>query len=489
MWVSLSDIQQGRSRDHEGHILGNRKIVVPSCSSESGEKDPRKSNIEEIQQFVSASRNILLEKLIPEGSLEAAPRVWIIGGGPSLRGFDFSMLKGEIVLGVNRAYELDCITCSVISDPRLKDWIEAGTLGEEALKKWNNLRVVKLFTVLENTPLVSPEQDPVYVCYWNREIDAKPKTGRFSLKDLGYSNNTGLRALQVALALGAKDIRLLGFDMGGGESIQSEQQWFHEGYPKSSRQNNSTYKRMIPKFQEVANQAAALGVSITNYSMGSGLHYFPKKELASVREIVFNKPERPVVVGYYTAGTSYAQEIVEMERSARFFGLDVDIVEVEPRGDWHYNCMLKGHVVREMMEKYQGRPILYLDADSRVRRYPTLFDNYAVDFAYCTFDWDNIPGTGRRGKEVSSAVMYIRRTPATIELINRWCDANERNIRDGQRVFDQVVLSKVLVGARDKERHGHLPMNYNQIFDSMAGLGDPVIEQMQASRRFKREVS
>jgi len=31
-------------------------------------------------------------------------------------------------------------------------------------------------------------------------------------------------------------------------------------------------------------------------------------------------------------------------------------------------------------------------------------------------------------------------------------------------------------------------MSHDQIFDSMAELGDPVIEQMQASRRLKSEV-
>ena len=50
--------------------------------------------------FVPTDRRLFPNTL--EDDTWKGRRCFIIGGGPSLRGFDFSSLKGELVIGVNR---------------------------------------------------------------------------------------------------------------------------------------------------------------------------------------------------------------------------------------------------------------------------------------------------------------------------------------------------------------------------------------------------
>jgi len=72
-------------------------------------------------------------------------RCFIVGGGESLKDFDFSKLSGELVIGVNRAYEkVDC-TIMFALDYKLYNWIVEGKLGQEAKEKFNNFKGHKVW--------------------------------------------------------------------------------------------------------------------------------------------------------------------------------------------------------------------------------------------------------------------------------------------------------------------------------------------------------
>jgi hypothetical protein len=175
----------------------------------------------------------------------------------------------------------------------------------------------------------------------------------------------------------------------------------------------------------------------------------------------------PVIVSFYTP--AYEAEAREMERTARAFGFFTDVRAVPDLGDWANNCAMKPAVIRDRMQDYPGRAVVWLDADARVRKPPVLLCHLRCDFAA---HW-------RYEVELLSGTMFWGPTAAARTLAERW--AQEQQRLPGE--WDQKVLQRV-IEARDIEGlrvHG-LPAAYTAIFDARM-CDEPVIEHMQASRR------
>lgn len=456
--------------------------------------DQQTQNFEYLKALIAKSRNKDIHNLVGNLPLAECPRVWIVGGGPSLRGFDFNQLDGEVVFAVNRSFEhVPNPSCVVSMDSRFIMWATEGNLGQKAANIWRNLKCPKICAFLKNSPGTYDHEQPVYVV--ERDPNGKPSMGRPSMDKLHDCNNSGLAAIQLAWAMGAKVINLLGFDMGvsaleddeietvGGRERQA---WFHDGYP--SKQSTDVYSKMSRGFKPFAEAMEADKVKVTLFGE-STLKCFDKKDLAEAEELLAKKVARPTVVGYYTENTAYAEEAKAMEETAVFFGLETDIIPMCNYGSWQANTLAKSYFLKTMLDR-RNAPILYLDADARVRKYPRFFDDFGKDFAYCTFDWPKVKGSKRKDKETSSAVLYLAPTEEVKTLLTVWTDACERCLQDDTGDNDQQVLEAAIESMPElKKNTAEVPMSYNQIFDSMAGLGEPVIEQMQASRRLKEAVS
>ena len=80
--------------------------------------------------------------VLPDGAWKSQ-RCFVVGGGPSLRGFDFSKLYGELTIGINRAYEAFDCTIMFGMDKQLYNWIVNGKLGAEAKKKYEDFKGYK----------------------------------------------------------------------------------------------------------------------------------------------------------------------------------------------------------------------------------------------------------------------------------------------------------------------------------------------------------
>jgi hypothetical protein len=489
--IATHEIALSQRAEHPESVAVPVKYIT---TSDVHKKMEIARNRQELRDIISASMNIPLIHLVAGDAFAKAPRVWIIGGGPSLKGFDFNKLAGEVVIGTNRAYELDVVGINCSMDLRFKQWAMKGKLGngdkEKSVSKdkWDNFRGVKVFTVIPEAAITEPTEEPVFVLTRPDVDHGQPDVpmSNISIHGLSSGNNSGQMALQFAIALGATEIHLLGFDMSG--TPDGHQEWFHSGYPEN--QGSSVYNYMLKSFDPIAIHCRKNNIRVVNHSENSALTTFEIESLDTVDSYTSPKNHRPLVIGYYTKDSEYKKEIRGMEQTARFFGLDVHIYEMESLEDWHYNCLLKPTVIEQAMKDFPKRPLLFLDADARIRKYPELFDGWMTNFGYCQFDWANVPDATRQDTEVSSAVLFIRPTVATKDLIFRWKDACERCISNKEKVFDQQVLAKVLQSWKVPKECvvERIPMSYNQIFDTMAGLGEPVIEQMQASRRLKGTV-
>lgn len=181
---------------------------------------------------------------------------------------------------------------------------------------------------------------------------------------------------------------------------------------------------------------------------------------------------RPVVVSFFTRDTAYEREAREMEATARAFGLFTDVRGVPNLGDWTRNCGMKPAYIRDRMQDYPGRPIVWLDADARVRQLPDLFATLDCDFAA---HW-------RYGSELLSGTLYFGPTEAARTLAAAWAEQQMRT----PDVWDQKVLQRVIESGIPPVRLDALPASYVAIFDArMCGEDEWVISHHQASRQLR----
>ena len=181
--------------------------------------------------------------------------VFIIGGGNSLKDFDWKLLEGENTIGCNSAFVLGEKICKIciFGDPK---WFR---------KFQNELQTYKgvLFTnasQLRNTRL-----------RWLWTMPRKA-TG-LGTTSLGWNSNTGAAAVNLALILGAKRVFLLGFDMHLSKDGKSN---WHDKLLR--KQKKAVYRKFIEAFTKVSMDLKTVfpGREIINVTDDSDLDVFPK---------------------------------------------------------------------------------------------------------------------------------------------------------------------------------------------------------------------
>jgi hypothetical protein len=128
--------------------------------------------------------------------------------------------------------------------------------------------------------------------------------------------------------------------------------------------------------------------------------------------------EHPLIVSYYTPGTAY-------ETNARRLSIAARIEPRPARGSWVENCAQKAGFIRELHRQEQ-RPLLWLDADARLRRPLGMLQGIFADLAIVR-EW---------GWAFYSGQIYFGAGPAATRLLDRWCGYCERF----PEIWDQVSL-------------------------------------------------
>jgi len=180
-----------------------------------------------------------------------------------------------------------------------------------------------------------------------------------------------------------------------------------------------------------------------------------------------------LIVSYYTA--LYQFEAENLEKSLTKFLPDISFsIEERPdSGNWEINTHYKAVFIKEKLTQ----PIIWLDADAELKQYPKLFDELDCDFAAHWF----------KDTELISATMYWNDTPKAHELLDNWIYLN--NLYPNW--WDQFNLQNALNNI-DNIRVYRLPPEYNCIDNLSAeyyGTITPVIEQHQASRKYKKRLN
>lgn len=206
-----------------------------------------------------------MDKWVPTAIWEGDP-CYIIGGGPSLKGFDWSVLQGRHVLGCNASMYLgvNTVPVMVFGDGL---FLNQHRDGLDSYAKAGGI-------VITNSRLVNRidrKNPPQYLKVMKKEQRGLHHTA------LGWNNSTGACAINLALLFGADPIYLLGYDM----QIDSEgKKNFHNYY--SDKATAQVYERFMRGMADVARDLATKfpGRSVINLEDGtSALEVFPKESL------------------------------------------------------------------------------------------------------------------------------------------------------------------------------------------------------------------
>jgi len=180
--------------------------------------------------------------------------VYVIGGGPSLKHFDWSRLRGQHVIAVNAAFKfVPWAEILFFSDWKFFQW-------HCESDDWRNFRGAKVTTC---------SAGPTPGCArWT-------VTYRAPLSDVDgqlAGECSGARALNLAYLLGYTDIRLLGYDMRPTGN-------FHDLHRRDGCAQNHYESHFIPSITKMGEELTRRGIKVTNYCPNSALTVFPRVDI------------------------------------------------------------------------------------------------------------------------------------------------------------------------------------------------------------------
>jgi hypothetical protein len=423
--------------------------------------------------------------------------VIIVGGGPSLIGFDFSTLNGFDTIVVNKAIEyVEKPTYFVTMDYTflrktnlsIKDINKKAkysyfilNTSNDQIKKVNNV-----YTDVKNR--IKYDEISNFTGIFKAPYESLPKGFSENISSFTHGSNSGHCAIQLAILLGYKKIYLLGFDMDFDQSTH-----FHNDYI----QGTDVFRRNIDKYKDTLVNSIINLKNKTIYSCSENSSLNSILEYVNIKDITNNKQESTlqsytkgldnlVIVAYFTLNTPYEQEAKKLCASLSKLNLKYDAVGVPNLGNWQANTRFKAQFMLDMLDKHVGKNLLYVDSDAIVHSKPVLFENYECDVAvrWQDFRW--------RQNECLSGTIFMANNDKTRELCKIWLNTNDSE-GPNAKTFEQWNLGSAI--QQMKKTHGlidkNLPPEYTFIFDSMRKMypnAKPVIEHFQASRKLRNNV-
>lgn len=188
---------------------------------------------------------------------------FLIGGGPSLAGFDFSLLEGLNVIGCNDAFHLgpSVVKICVFGDGQ---WWHK---NKWKLEKFQG-------RIVTNSPTVKDFKIP-NVLQMERQRD-----GIGTGSSLGWNFSTGAMAINLAISLGASRVFLLGYDL----SNKGTKSHWHEHNSKPIE--NYSFSRFLQGFGKVKS-CLPEGVEVFNITDGtSQLKCFEERSLSELSAVL-----------------------------------------------------------------------------------------------------------------------------------------------------------------------------------------------------------
>lgn len=201
-------------------------------------------------------------------------RVFLIGGGPSLEGFDFERLRGKgRVIAINRAFEFASFADVLFfMDNRFYLRYHGKDLASN--EKWNAYPGIKVFLNLSGR-----KYEDVY------SVRKLGKTGLSNSLRVGlyHGNNSGVGAINLAYTLGANPIYLLGYDC----SFNGKKSHFHSGY--NILQHEGSVRSFAREFERLKRFLVRTSTRVVNLNPKSACRAFP---FGNLEEVLDDRKDR-----------------------------------------------------------------------------------------------------------------------------------------------------------------------------------------------------
>ena len=203
-------------------------------------------------------------------------RCFLIAGGPSLINFDYTLLKDEFTIGVNKTfldYHPTMIYCMDIALYEYLSRLGRKRAQKEAHLAWLAYKGYKVFLCPKRKHTFT---DDIYVV--DRLLG---KTLSLDISKSFYpGKNSGFGALTLAIAMGAREIYLLGYDLKTGPK---ERTHCHDGYPNQDfRKFVKRLEKFRVEFEEFAPIIEKEGIKVVNLSKNSALECFSKDSIENI---------------------------------------------------------------------------------------------------------------------------------------------------------------------------------------------------------------
>ena len=184
------------------------------------------------------------------------------------------------------------------------------------------------------------------------------------------------------------------------------------------------------------------------------------------------KPNRKdfLLISFFTEDTQYQLEADMLSQTCSEHKVSHEIYQIPGFGSWEKNTQHKAVIIRDALLKHK-KPLVWVDADARVKKFPELFLSANVDIMYHYIEpWN----------EMLVGTIYFDYNDRTIAFCNRWIELNLTNDNPDGKNFQQLMTQDTTLS---KEI---LPKEYCSIFDNEHTVcSDPVILHTQASRRHR----
>jgi len=201
-------------------------------------------------------------------------RIFIVAGGPSLQGFDFSLLKDEDTIVVNKSiFHVPTPNYFITSDYTFLRKIDINTFRSIKTTKCFVINRSHDFLKEINGQVVDTRFNLIYrLGDFTLLIKSWKRSGMgLTFNEFRNGENSGYCALQLAIILGYEKIYLLGIDL----VSQENRTHFHQGYGKDVESFNKIldiyHKEYIIGITEV--KTLKPQVEITSCSSISPLNY------------------------------------------------------------------------------------------------------------------------------------------------------------------------------------------------------------------------
>jgi len=205
-------------------------------------------------------------------------RCFILCGGPSLENFDFGKIQNEYTISINKSFLKFNSTICYGMDRRFYDSVtHANRADQESFaihNAWLMYKGIKVFPKNSDKAKFDPN---VYVvnAIKNSCISLNLNSGIYT------GNNSGFGGMMLAIALGCREIYMLGLDMK--VDFKKSRTHHHAGY---KHQKIEELQKVLMKFKKdfeiFSHGIKKLGIKVINLNPDSNLECFPKKDIREV---------------------------------------------------------------------------------------------------------------------------------------------------------------------------------------------------------------